>query len=148
MFWVWVLELIQRTNCNPFNAVAAEDFMQADDHSRKGISGFLLLCGAAGLAGAANGAAAEQGISKALVSGKYSPIKSIAVAISPHTSKAIIVALGSFSFSQLRRYAIARFAKRFVFMVSQSASRMIAPVLFSKSNEILPHSPSQSAWYS
>ena len=43
---------------------------------------------------------------------------------------------------------IALFAKRFVFMVSQSASRIIFAVPFSKSNEISPHSPSQSAWYS
>ena len=51
-------------------------------------------------------------------------------------SNATIVSFGSFSFSQFRRYAIALFAKRFVFMVSQSASRMISAVPFSKSNDI------------
>ena len=34
--------------------------------------------------------------------------------------------------------------KAYVFMVSQSASRMISAVPFSKSNDISPHSPSQS----
>ncbi len=60
-------------------------------------------------------------------------------------SNATIVSFGSFSFSQFRRYAIALFAKRFVFIVSQSASRTIFAVPFSKFNEISPHSPSQSA---
>ena len=62
-----------------------------------------------------------------------------------HASKATIVSFGSFSFSQFKRYAIALFAKRFVIVVSQSASRIISAVPFSKSNEISPHSPSQSA---
>jgi hypothetical protein len=45
-------------------------------------------------------------------------------------------------------YRIASWANQFVLIVSQSASRTISAVPFSKSNEISPHSPSQSAWYS
>ena len=54
-------------------------------------------------------------------------------ALRTHSSKATMVSFGSISFSQLRRCAIALFAKRFVFIVSQSASRMISAVSFSKS---------------
>ena len=54
-------------------------------------------------------------------------------ALRTHSSKATMASFGSISFSQLRRCAIALFAKRFVFIVSQSASRMISAVSFSKS---------------
>jgi len=42
-------------------------------------------------------------------------------------------------------YRIASLANQFVLIVSQSASRIISAVPFSKSTEISPHSPSQSA---
>jgi len=56
-----------------------------------------------------------------------------------YISNANMVSFGNLSFSQFSRYRITRFAKTLEIMVSQSASRTIDPVPFSKSNKISPH---------